>query len=136
MSCLHKHTVRHTTPLYTMSRFLVEESERDLIKTKIRGKGQEKNKTESDGNLVVLDVSRRFVMTPEYLQSRLAIMGCQTSIAGLHSKLELNYPIESSRLSVLFILTTFHLNSFFTVKYFHFAAIAHSVRLLGCEIHN
>lgn len=85
-----------------MSLFLEEESKRDLTKPKIRVKGQAKDETESDGNnLVVLDVTRQFVMTPVYLQSRLANMSCHTSIAGLNNKLMMKYPIESSRLSVV-----------------------------------
>ena len=90
------------TPHLTMSRlFLEEESERDLTKPKIRVKGH-KDGTESGGNnLVVLDVTRQFVMTPVYLQSRLANMSCDTSIAGLNKKLMMKYPIESSRLSVV-----------------------------------
>ena len=76
-----------------MSRFLEDESKRDLIKPKIRVKGPDKDETESDGNnLVVLDVSRQFVMTPVYLQSRLANMGCQKSIAGFNNKLLMKYP--------------------------------------------
>ena len=88
-----------------MSTFLKNESLLDSFKAPKKIRVNVKQNTEKEiiptKNIIMLDVSREFLITPSSIKTKLEAMGCQASIAGLNMKLGLGKPFPSSRISAV-----------------------------------